>query len=342
MEKILIAMSGGVDSSVAALILKKQGYEVLGVTMNLFNNENAVSDSKVVCDKLNIEHKTIDYSFEFNSCVINYFINEYLNCKTPNPCVMCNKKIKFGLLYEFAKKNGCKFIATGHYAKVEYSEKYNRYVLKKADNLKKDQSYFLYNLKKEMLPYILFPLSTFQSKDEIRDVADKNNIITAHKKDSQDICFIKDGDYKKFLKSNVNNIENKGNIILNGQIIGVHNGLYKYTIGQRKGLGISHLNPLYVIGFNKDFNELIVGEEKDLYVKSFKVKDYNLLLIDELLKPLEVDVKTRYKSRESKAIISLDGEYINVEFLHPQKGVTSGQSAVFYIDDIVLGGGIIE
>lgn len=340
MDKVLVGISGGVDSSVSALILKDAGYDVIGVTMELFDKEDN-SDAKDVCDKLNIEYKKLDLKEEFKKGVIEYFVDEYKNCRTPNPCVMCNKKLKFGKLYEYAKNNNIKYIATGHYAKIEYSEKYNRYVLRKATNINKDQSYFLYNIKKEMLPYIIFPLSNFESKDEIRKIAYENNLNTASKSDSQDICFIPDGNYKKFLSDN-NYIEDiKGNIVINNKIIGTHTGLYKYTIGQRKGLGIAYENPLYVINFNKENNELIVGEEKDLYINSFKVKDYNLLLIDELTEPIKVNVKTRYKSKESSATISLDGEYINVLFEKKEKGVTPGQSAVFYIDDIVLGGGII-
>lgn len=334
--KVLVGMSGGVDSSVAALLLKEK-YEIIGCTMNLINNDEN-KDAKKVCDKLNIEHINLDYTKEFKNDVINYFIDEYKNNRTPNPCVMCNKKLKFGYLYDYCKNNDIDFIATGHYAKIEYSDKYKRYILKKANNILKDQSYFLYNIKKEMLQHILFPLSEFNSKDEIRKIAESNNLNTASKSDSQDICFISDGNYKLFLENNgIDKIG--GNVILNNKVIGKHNGLYKYTIGQRKGLGIAYENPLYVVGFNN--NELIVGEEKDLYTKNFKVKDYNLLLVDSIDKPIKVNVKTRYRSKEYKATITMDNDYINVEFDNPQKGVTPGQSAVFYVDDIVLGGGII-
>jgi len=342
-KSVLVGMSGGVDSSVSAYILKEQGYNVIGATMKLFDAEidNSI-DAKNVCDQLSIKHIDLDYKKEFRETVINNFIDSYKNSKTPNPCVVCNKKLKFGYLYDYVKKNNIDYIATGHYAKVEYSDKYNRYVLKKADNINKDQSYFLYSISKDILPHILFPLSSFNSKDEIREIARLNNIPTASKSDSQDICFIPDGNYKNFLNENSDIEDNVGNVILNGKIIGKHTGLYKYTIGQRKGLGIAHVTPLYVIGFNNLKDELIVGEEKDLYVESFKVKDYNLLLVDEITEPIRVSVKTRYKSKEYPATICMEDDSIKVKFDEPQKGVTPGQSAVFYVDDIVLGGGIID
>ncbi len=340
MKSVLVGMSGGVDSSVCALLLMKKGYNVTGATMELFEGSSSIA-AKDICNEFKIPHYTLDFKKEFKNCVIKKFIEEYKICNTPNPCIECNKYLKFKLMYEKAKSLKIDYIATGHYAKIEYSDKYKRYVLKKADNLDKDQSYVLYNIPKDMLEFILFPLGYFKSKDDIRKIAKENNLTVANTPDSQDICFIPDGNYKKFLEKNSDIKQSEGNIILNGKVIGKHSGLYKYTIGQRKGLGISHEAPLYVIGFNKDKNELIVGLEGDLYVKNFKVKNYNLLLFDDINEPIKVNVKTRYKSIESPAIITKDESFINVEFLTPQKGVTPGQSAVFYIDDIVLGGGII-
>ena len=349
MKKVLLGMSGGVDSSVSAVLLKNQGFDVVGATMDLYKFDDdrtlkSISDCEKVCNKLGIEHYTFDFREQFKTCVIKKFIEEYTNCRTPNPCVECNKYLKFNLMWEKAQELGIDFLATGHYAKVEYSEKYQRYVIRKANNLAKDQSYVLYSIPLNLLSHIIFPLGNFNSKEEIRKIALENNLEVANKKDSQDICFIPDGDYKSFLEKNSDiAIEGENcNIVYNGKTIGKHTGMYKYTIGQRKGLGVSNENPLYVIGFNKEKNEVIVGEEKDLYIKNFKVKNYNLLLVDKIDKPTIVNVKTRYKSLEHKATIIEDGEYINVELETPQKGITPGQSAVFYIDDIVLGGGIIK
>jgi tRNA-uridine 2-sulfurtransferase len=348
-KKVLLGMSGGVDSSVSALLLKEEGYEVIGATLELFAgssccNINTYIDAKNVCKSIGIPHFTYNYKDEFKCKVIGNFIEEYSNQRTPNPCIVCNKYMKFGYMWEKAKELGGNYLATGHYAKTEYSEKYGRWVLKKSKAGRKDQSYVLWNMPKDLIQHVVFPLADFKSKDEIREIARNHDLKVANKPDSEDICFIPDGDYKKFLETNSDLRPIKGNIVNSkGEILGKHTGLYKYTIGQRKGLGISYSEPLFVIGFNKNKNELVVGTEKETYKKEMLVKDINLLLVDDLKDKMEVLVKTRYSSKEEKAIIEMtENNMIKVIFDNPIQRITPGQSAVFYIDDTVLGGGIIE
>ena len=341
-------MSGGVDSSVSALLLKEQGYEVIGTTLELYAgsscfNINTYLDAKNVCKSIGIPHFTYDCKEQFKKDVIDDFIKCYANCKTPNPCIECNKYLKFGFMYEKAKELGCNFIATGHYAKAEYSEKYGRWVLKKSNAGRKDQSYVLWNMPKDLVEHILFPLADFESKEEIREIARSHELKVANKPDSEDICFVPDGNYKKFLENNSDIKPKVGNIVnKKGEVLGKHTGLYNYTIGQRKGLGISYKVPLFVLGFNKEKNEVIVGEEKELFEKEITVTDINLLLVDEIKDWMDVEVKTRYSSKQAKAKIKQEGEEIKVIFDEPQRAITPGQSAVFYVDDIVLGGGKIR
>ena len=345
-KKVLVGISGGVDSAVSALLLKQANYNVIGMTLNFLNCnndcENTFSDAKRLCKSLGIPHFIYDCKDDFKKYVIDDFINCYSDCLTPNPCIECNKYMKFGFMYKKAKDLGCDYIATGHYAKTEYSNKYKRYILKKSNSQKKDQTYVLWNIPKDILQYIIFPLADFENKDEIRRIANINNLHVANKPDSEDICFIPDGNYKKFLESNSKLKPKKGNIVnIKGEVLGIHQGLYNYTIGQRKGLGISNKVPLFVLGFNKEKNEVIVGEEKDLYKKEIYVKDINLLLLDKIEKDMKVTVKTRYSSKSANAKISSCKDIIKIMFDEPQRAITPGQSAVFYLDDIVIGGGKI-
>ena len=341
-------MSGGVDSSVSAYLLKKEGYEVIGSTLELYAgssccNVNTYLDAKNVCKEIGIPHFIFDCKQEFRECVINDFIKNYSNCRTPNPCIECNRFVKFGLMWEKAKEMGCNHIATGHYAKTCYSEEFKRWVITKSNAGKKDQSYVLWNTPKELIQHIVFPLGNFESKEEIRKIAENNNLKVANKPDSEDICFVPDGNYKKFLENNSEIKPKKGNIVNSkGDILGEHTGLYNYTIGQRKGLGISNRVPLFVLGFNKNRNEVIVGEEKELYKEEIVVDNINLIAIDKIENTLEAEVKTRYSSKQASAIITqIDSDKIKIKFHEPQKALTPGQSAVFYIGDIVIGGGKI-
>lgn len=331
--KVAVGISGGVDSSVSAYLLKKEGHDVLGITLKLFddsNTEKMLNDSKIVCEQLGIKHIILDLTKQFKEIVINNFIESYKNGKTPNPCVLCNKYFKFGLLYEKAKELGYDYIATGHYVDI----KDNKLCI--CDS-KKDQSYFLHGINKDILDKIIFPLKRFKNKEEVREIAKLNNLLTFDKKDSQEICFIENDDYVEYLSNYLSSKE--GNIVdLNGNILGKHNGLYKYTIGQRKGLGISSLSPLYVIEIDVLNNQIIVGKNEDLFKKNLVANNVNLL-VDEL--PSRCLAKVRSRGSLVPCTVHLENNLLQVVFDEEQRAITKGQSVVLYKDDICLGGGTI-
>ncbi len=349
MKKILLGMSGGVDSTVSAILLKKAGYEVIGITLNLFPNSSCCSyiEVKDICKKIGIPHYILEAKEEFKKRVIDDFICCYSNCLTPNPCIECNKYLKFGLMFEKAKELGCEYIATGHYAKIEESKKYGQLVLKKADAEKKDQTYFLYTIPQELLKHIIFPLQNYTSKEDTRKIAKENKLTVAEKKDSQEICFIPNNSYQDFLKKHMEIEPEQGNIVLTtGKILGKHKGLINYTIGQRKGLGISYKEPLYVVKLDNKQNEVIVGTEKDLYRNELNAKDINWIIPVEKTEKqgkIECYAKIRYRAKQAKATIHIQKDNtVKVEFEEPQRAITAGQAVVFYDEEgIVLGGGKI-
>lgn len=340
MEKVIgLGMSGGVDSSVAAYLLKKSGYKVIGITMMLIDNDKtatAIKDAKTVCDTLDITHVVIDLREKFKKIVIQDFIDAYNSGVTPNPCCVCNKYFKFGLFYEEAKKLGCNYISTGHYAKINNGKLYM------ADVLKKDQSYFLWGISKDILNKVILPLQEYTDKLEIRKIAKKAGLSVESKKDSQEVCFIQNDDYKAFLKSNLEVLPKSGDICLeNGDILGKHNGLIYYTIGQRKGLNISYSEPLYVIKLDKVNNRLIVGPNSSLFKRGLIAKDVNLL-VDSI--PNRVFAKVRSRGQLKPCTVSfLTNNKIKLTFSEDERAITLGQSVVLYDENkCCLGGGIIE
>lgn len=354
MKKAMIAMSGGVDSSVAAYLISQQGYETVGVTMKLHNDESQaqaeascctsddIEDARSVAGKLGIPYHVYNYSDNFTEHVISRFVDAYRNARTPNPCIDCNRYIKFDRLVKTAIELGFDYVVTGHYAVTEYDEASGRYLLKKAVDESKDQSYVLYSLSQEQLSHILFPLGSM-SKQEVREIADKLDFINADKPDSQDICFVPDGDYARFIEEWCGLKFENGNFVdLQGNVIAQHKGIINYTIGQRKGLGIAAKAPYYVVGKNLETNEVILGSNDDLFSSTLTATDVNFISVEKLTGPMRVRAKVRYKQKETDATISpLENGDVSVVFDEPQRAIASGQAVVFYDGDIVVGGGTI-
>ncbi len=349
-------MSGGVDSSVAASILVEQGYDVCGATLKLFSNDDIgldrmnktccsltdVEDARSVAYKLNIDHFVFNYGDAFKKDVIDRFVGAYIAGNTPNPCIDCNRFIKFDKLLERSLLLNMDYIATGHYVRVAFDDKTGRYLLKKAKDTTKDQTYVLYTLTQDQLKRTLFPLGGL-TKNEVRALAQARGLVNAKKPDSQDICFVPDGDYASFIENVLGIHSAPGSFTdSSGKVLGTHKGLIHYTIGQRKGLGLSFDKPKYVIKKDLSTNTVVIGDEAELYSISMLVTDVNLISIERVTEPVRVTAKTRYSQKETPATLypPEDGRMI-VLFDKPQRAVTAGQAAVFYDDDIVVGGGTI-
>ncbi len=353
--KVVVAMSGGVDSSVAALLLLRQGYEVVGVTMKLYSlDESAlaeghqgcctlddVEDARAVCRTLGIPHYVLNMEREFRSQVMDYFISEYQKGRTPHPCIACNDKIKFSHLMSRADVLDADFVATGHYAQIDRVS--DGFVLRKAVDHSKDQSYVLFGMGQEQLSRTLMPVGAY-AKPDIRRLALESRLLTADKPDSQDICFVPLGDYKAFIREQTSTVG--GEIVdVDGSVLGEHQGIEFYTIGQRRGLGISQGEPRYVIRLEPDANRIVVGPEEALYTEEMWVSEVNYIQGKGVIsdgEPVPVDVKIRYKSFEVAADLHPRGDRALVRFREPQRSVTPGQAAVFYQGDVLLGGGRIE
>lgn len=356
-KKVLVGMSGGVDSSVAAHLLLEQGYDVYGATMQIWQGESreeieieggccslsAVDDARRVCDKLGIPYYVLNFREDFKTNVIDYFIKEYLEGRTPNPCIACNRYLKFELFLRKALAMGMDYIATGHYAKIEFDNVLNRYTLKKSVTDKKDQTYALYSMTQKQLKHTLMPVGDFE-KDEIREIAKKLGLTrVANKPDSQEICFVPDGNYGKFIMESINRKIYHGNFVdTSGNILGRHKGIIYYTVGQRKGLGITFGKPMFVVGINFSKNEVILGASDEVFSDGLIAEDMNWITIDKIEKPIKIAAKIRYSAKEADAkIYAIENELVEVRFDIPQRAITPGQSVVFYDGDMVLGGGKI-
>ncbi|MCX7748048.1 MAG: tRNA 2-thiouridine(34) synthase MnmA [Clostridia bacterium] len=356
-KKVMLGMSGGVDSSVAAAVLLEKGYEVVGVTMQIWPDMDedrklaeggccslsAVDDARRVANNLSIPYYVMNFKEVFEEKVINYFKDEYLKGRTPNPCIACNRYLKFDTLLKKAMGMGIDYVATGHYARIEFDEDKNRYLLKKSATAAKDQTYALYNLTQEQLARTLMPIGDY-TKERVREIAKEIGLSVATKPDSQEICFVEDNDYGRFIRENTDYKIKEGYFVdVHGNRLGKHKGIIYYTIGQRKGLGIAFGKPMYVIGINVDKNEVILGDDLEVFSKQLIARDLNFITIEKLENEMKVTAKIRYSAKEADAtLIPLGQDKLKVLFDVPQRAITPGQSVVFYDGDMVVGGGIIE
>ena len=345
-KNVLVAMSGGVDSSVSAYLLKQSGCRLTGVTMCLgvgadqdrkaCCGRQAIEDARKICEALDIPHFVVDLSHELQEYVLNNFVKEYLSGRTPNPCVECNRYLKFGRLLEVAKALGFEYLATGHYAAID--TRGDRLCLKRPRDRHKDQTYFLYPIAPEDLRYILFPLGPF-TKQETRSIAGRAGLPVAERQESQDLCFVANGDYGSFLSAHGEAAEPGPIVSVDGEVLGMHRGTPFYTVGQRRGLGISHSRPLYVVAIDREGNRIVAGEAQDLYAGKLVAADSNLF-VDEL--PHRAKAQIRYRSQAQSCTVSRREAKLEVTFDEAQRAITPGQSVVLYEDDWVLGGGVID
>lgn len=353
-KSVLIGMSGGVDSSVAAALLKEQGYHVIGATMRLWTYsdsdntnhegccaESAVEDARRVCDKLGIDFYVLNFKDMFREKVVDYFVSEYTRGRTPNPCIACNKYLKFDAMLKKALAMDIDYIATGHYAKIE-QDKNGKYILRVSDAAKKDQSYVLYNFTQEQLAHTLMPLGSY-NKDEVRALAEKYGLAVANKKDSQEICFVEDDDYAKFIIDYADYKPQTGDILdIDGNKLGEHRGLIYYTIGQRKGIG-AYGRPMFVKEIDAKGNTITLGEKGTEFSDELTAYDVNFISGEIPQEPLRIQAKVRYQAPPAPAMLyPLSDGSAQVVFDEPQRAVTAGQAVVFYDGDIVLGGGTVE
>ena len=355
MKKAVIAMSGGVDSSVAALLMKQAGHDTMGVTMKLYVNEDIgiprektccsledVEDARAVADKLSMPFYVLNLSESFEEQVINRFIEAYEHGRTPNPCIDCNRHIKFEKLMEKAESLGFEALVTGHYAIVEQDKNTGRYLLKKGVDEGKDQSYMLYSLTQNQLSKTVLPLGDMH-KDDVRKIAEENGLINARKRDSQDICFVPDGDYAKFIENYSGMVFPEGDFVdSNGEVYGRHRGIIHYTIGQRRGLGLSFPQPMYVGGIDPVKNQVLLVKDQELFTKTLYAQDVNLISVTDLDSPMRVTAKVRYRHGAQPAQAVMTQQGLEVCFDEPQRAVTPGQAVVLYDGDTVVGGGTIK